>query len=214
MILADDILKALTDSYSSATSNIDNDKQTVNQTVGRTVATKRMKEYAEELKNIKDIRKAEADRYKELYKAELNAQKYSQKVKADLLKQEISHYTSLYNLNNDLHKKQTALLEAERDVYKNINDNGKITLKNQSEIYSLKLKEQQLEKQTAEYKIKKFEENVNKIKKGFETVISHVFKRIDELNNIKVWDNWIKGISDLQTQYESNFTEMSGRLGV
>lgn len=214
MILADDILKALTDSYSSATSNIDNDKQTVNQTVGRTVATKRMKEYAEELKNIKDIRKAEADRYKELYKAELNAQKYSQKVKADLLKQEISHYTSLYNLNNDLHKKQTALLEAERNVYKNINDNGKITLKNQSELYSLKLKEQQLEKQTAEYKIKKFEENVNKIKKGFETVVSHVFKRIDELNNIKVWDNWIKGISDLQTQYESNFTEMSGRLGV
>lgn len=212
--MADDILKALTDSYSSVNTNIDNDKQSINQAVGKTVATRRMREYTEELNKIKDIRNAEADRYKELYKAELNAGKYSQKVKADLLKQEISHYTSLYNLNKQLHEKQTALLEAERNVYKSISDKGKITLQNQFELYSLKVKEQELEKQTAEYKIKKFEENVNKVKKGFETIVSHVFKRLDELDNIKVWNNWSKGITDLQTQYETNFTEISGRLGV
>ena len=212
--MADDILKALTDSYSSVGTNIDNDKQNINHAVGQTVATRRMKEYTEELKKIKEIRNAEANRYKELYKAELNAGKYSQKVKADLLKQEISHYTSLYNLNKQLHEQQTAVLEAERDVYKNINDSGKITLKNQFELYSLKTKEQELEKQTAEYKIKKFEETIDKVKKGFETVVSHLFKRLDELDNIRVWDNWIKGITDLQSQYESNFTEISGRLGV
>ena len=212
--MADDILKALTDSYSSVNTNIDNDKQSINQAVGKTVATRRIREYTEELNKIKDIRNAEAERYKELYKAELNAGKYSQKVKADLLKQEISHYTSLYNLNKQLHEKQTALLEAERNVYKSISDKGKITLQNQFELYSLKVKEQELEKQTAEYKIKKFEENVNKVKKGFETIVSHVFKRLDELDNIKVWNNWSKGITDLQTQYETNFTEISGRLGV
>ena len=93
--MADDILKALSDSYSNASSNMDNDKTNVNEAVGKTVATKRMTEYRKELDDIKKVRNAEADRYKELYKAELNAGKYSQKVKADLLKQEISHYTSL-----------------------------------------------------------------------------------------------------------------------
>lgn len=212
--MADDILKALSDSYSNASSNMDSDKKNVNEAVGKTVATKRMTEYRKELDDIKKVRNAEADRYKELYKAELNAGKYSQKVKADLLKQEISHYTSLYNLNKELHTKQTEILEAERDVYAGINEKGKITLQDQAKLYTLKIKEQNLEKQTAEYKIKKFEENVDKVKKGLTTVVNHIFRDLNELSNIYLFNNWKKGISDLQTQYETNFTEISGRLGV
>ena len=212
--MADDILKALSDSYSNASSNMDSDKKNVNEAVGKTVATKRMKEYAQELENIKKVRNAEADRYKELYKAELNAGKYSQKVKADLLKQEISHYTSLYNLNKELHTEQTKILEAERDVYAGITEKGKITLHNQFELYSLKIKEQNLEKQTIEYRIKQFEKRVDSVKKGLSTVINHIFKDLNELSNIYLFNNWKKGISDLQTQYETNFTEISGRLGV
>lgn len=212
--MAYDILKALSDSYSNASSNMDNDKTNVNEAVGKTVATKRMTEYRKELDDIKKVRNAEADRYKELYKAELNAGKYSQKVKADLLKQEISHYTSLYNLNKELHTKQTEILEAERDVYAGINEKGKITLQDQAKLYTLKIKEQNLEKQTAEYKIKKFEENVDKVKKGLTTVVNHIFRDLNELSNIYLFNNWKKGISDLQTQYETNFTEISGRLGV
>lgn len=212
--MADDILKALSDSYSNASSNMDSDKKNVNEAVGKTVATKRMKEYAQELENIKKVRNAEADRYKELYKAELNAGKYSQKVKADLLKQEISHYTSLYNLNKELHTEQTKILEAERDVYAGITEKGKITLHNQFELYSLKIKEQNLEKQTIEYRIKQFEKRVDSVKKGLSTVINHIFKDLNELSNIYLFNNWKKGISDLQTQYETNFTEISGRLGI
>lgn len=212
--MADDILKALSDSYSNASSNMDNDKTNVNEAVGKTVATKRMTEYRKELDDIKKVRNAEADRYKELYKAELNAGKYSQKVKADLLKQEISHYTSLYNLNKELHTKQTEILEAERDVFAGINEKGKITLQNQAELYTLKIKEQNLEKQTIEYRIKQFEKRVDSVKKGVSTVINHIFKDLNELSNIYLFDNWKKGISDLQTQYETNFTEISGRLGV
>ena len=220
--MADDILKALSDSYNEISDNKDwhagwTEHETLDKTFGDAINlfnSKFSDLLNNEGKNIEKIKQLEAERFETLFENELNAGKYSQKVKADLLKQEISHYTSLYNLNKELHTKQTEILEAERDVYAGINEKGKITLQNQAELYTLKIKEQNLEKQTAEYRIKKFEENVKRVKEGLSKVVDHVFKDLNELSNIYLFNNWKKGISDLQTQYETNFTEISGRLGV
>ena len=166
------------------------------------------------IRAINKIEKEEAKRFENLYKKELESGKYQQKVRADLLQQESQHYTDQYNLKKGLHTKYVNYLEEERDVRERIAKNGKVSLRDASELYSLKVKQQRLERETAEYQIKLFEDKVNKVKSAFGTITNHIFRRLDELNNIKVFDNWRKGITDLKTQYESNFTEISGRLGV
>lgn len=170
--------------------------------------------FEKELKKIEKINNQELKRYESLYKKELELHQYSLKFKKDLYEQESKHYKNIFNLQTGIHEQLVNYKESERNIYKEISKNGKITLQNQFELYSLKIKEQELEKQTAEYKIKKFEENVDKVKKGLTIVINHIFRDLNELSNIYLFNNWKKGISDLQTQYETNFTEISGRLGV
>ena len=170
--------------------------------------------FEKELKEIEKINNQELKRYESLYKKELELHEYSLKFKKDLYEQESKHYKNIFNLQTGIHEQLVNYKENERNIYKEISKNGKITLQNQFELYSLKVKEQELEKQTAEYKIKKFEENVDKVKKGLTTVVNHIFRDLNELSNIYLFNNWKKGISDLQTQYETNFTEISGRLGI
>lgn len=211
--MAEDIFGSLSESYNQVISNLEDDKTNVNKAVGSTIATKSMLAYKEEEDLIKTFRKNEKDHYKYLYEAELKNHKYSQKAKADLLKQEISHYTDVFNLSKKLHEKNVSFLEQERDVREKIAKSGKVSLGNLAEIYTLRKKTEELEKKTLEYKEKKFQETVDNVKKGVKTLIDHIFQYINARDDLNKWTQWKTGISELGTAYETNFNEIAARNG-
>ena len=166
--MAEDIMNLLMQSYTnnaraqtqnmnSAGQNINNMSTFTSNHNMRNIPSSAKPFFEKELKEIEKINNQELKRYESLYKKELELHEYSLKFKKDLYEQESKHYKNIFNLQTGIHEQLVNYKENERNIYKEISKNGKITLQNQFELYSLKVKEQELEKQTAEYKIKKFE---------------------------------------------------------
>ncbi len=215
--MPDDIMKALSESYNRVSDDAYmTEASTLDSIFGDKIdvlSSEMMKLYDAEEKRIEAIKKAEAKRFETLFKNELKAEKFSQKVKADLLKQENDHYTSLYNLKQNLHKKEVTLLEDERKIRQQIAQSGKVTLGDLASLYTKQQEIAKLEKETLEYKEQQFKKGVDTVKQAFGTIIQHIMNYVNEWDNLMRWNQWEKGIKDSGSQYEQNFTEIAGRLG-
>lgn len=222
MFMNDDIMGLLFSTYTDATSaskSIKGDNDVITQMFpglrtnadGTLYGTKGRADA--ERKEIEKIKKAEQDRYANLYKSELEYNKYSQKVKKDLLQQENKQYTELYNLKKKIHEKETTLLEEERNIRQEIANSGKVTLGDLASLYTKQQEIAKLEKETLEYKERQFKKGVDTVKQAFGTIIQHIMNYVNEWGNLLRWNQWEKGIKDSGTQYEQNFTEIAARLG-
>lgn len=222
MFMNDDIMGLLFSTYTDATSaskSIKGDNDVITQMFpglrtnadGTLYGTKGRADA--ERKEIEKIKKAEQDRYANLYKSELEYNKYSQKVKKDLLQQENKQYTELYNLKKKIHEKETTLLEEERNIRQEIANSGKVTLGDLASLYTKQQEIAKLEKETLEYKERQFKKGVDTVKQAFGTIIQHIMNYVNEWDNLMRWNQWEKGIKDSGSQYEQNFTEIAGRLG-
>lgn len=215
--MADDIMKALSDSYNRVADDAYlTDAGTLESIFGEKIdllSSKMMKYYDEEEKRIDAIKQAEVRRFETLFKNEMKYEKYSQKVKADLLQQENQHYTELYNLKKDLHKKEVTLLEDERKIRQQIAQSGKVTLGDLASLYTKHRQIAELEKETLEYKEEQFKKGVDTVKNAFKTIIQHVMNYVNERDNLLRWNQWESGIKNLGSVYEERFTEIAARNG-
>lgn len=171
------------------------------------------KETKEIEKTLKEVKKEEAKRYKEIFKKELELQQYSTRLKNETLKRETDAYTHMYSVKLNQEQKVNSILEQQAKTYKEIGESGKISLGNLAQIYTQRREVEKLEKESIDYKYKQFKERIDKFKTGVETIIDHIFKYIDNRDNLLVWNQWEKGINDFGSQYEQNFTEIAARNG-
>ena len=219
--MADDIVKALSQSYSEVS---DNEKwhtgwdnaETLDKTFGKNIdvlSSQISSLLDNEGKKIEEIKQKEAKRFETLFKNELKAEKFSQKIKSDLLKQENEHYDSLYNLKLKLHEKEVSFLEDERKIRQQIAQSGKVTLGDLAQLYTKQREINELEKQSLEYKEQQFKKGVDNVKQAFRTITDHILKYFNEKDNLLGWNQWETGIKGIGSNYEENFTEIAARNG-
>lgn len=167
-------------------------------------------EFRNELNMIATFAKNERKIFKEIANEEAKQHQLSLKYKNDIYKREQQHYINIYNLKTGLFEKEVKHQEELRDIYKRISEGDRATLGNLAEIYTKRKQIEKVEKESLEYRAKKFEEGVNTFKAGFKKFLTDWANFVTDT----MWLNqWKKGLESLGNEYESRFTEIAGRTG-
>lgn len=168
-------------------------------------------------KNDLDIIQRFADKQKSVFKEiadeEAKLHQLSLQYKRDIFKQESQHYDNIYNLKTGMYKREVSFLERERDIREKIAKDGKTTLGDLAELYTLEREREKERKKSIEAQQEQFKKRVENVKKGISTIFEHIFKLLNSIDDLNVWNNWSKGLKDLGSAYEERFTEIAARNG-
>lgn len=169
--------------------------------------------YADDLNTIKEFAKDQKSKFKEIAKEEAKLHQLSLQYKRDIYEQESQHYNNIYNLKTGMYEKEVSFLEKERDIRKKIADTGKTTVGDLAELYTIEKEREKERRKSIDAQQEHFKKRVENVKKGISTVFEHIFKLINNIDDLNVWNNWSKGLKDLGAAYEERFTEIAARNG-
>lgn len=200
---ANDIFGALNEKYIKSAS-VERDEQK------DTITSGYKTEFRNDLITIQRFAEQERKVFKEIAKEEAKLHQLSLKYKNDIYKKEQQHYVNIYNLKQGLFEKEVKHQEELRDIYERIASGDRATLGNLAEIYTKRKQIEKVEKESLEYRAKKFEEGVNTFKAGFKKFLTDWANFFTDT----MWLNqWKRGLESLGNEYESRFTEIAGRTG-
>ena len=135
---------------------------------------------------IDQLKIKETERYRNLFKLHESQNKLVQEAKIKEANQAIKIAKEMYSLNKGNLEKYTNLSNDLANVYETIAKNDKITLGNLAEIYTLRRKQEEWEKNTIEYREQQFKKGVDTVKKAITTVIQHVMNYVNEKDNVVI----------------------------
>lgn len=182
-----------------------------------------LKAYVEEDKLLKGIQDKRRQFEQEIFAIKIKNNDYSKKEEEKLQRYRLNAYKEEISfLTKDKYNK---IHEQEADIHKQIlEQNGIASDEQLQRLYELKEKEIELNESSLDAQMRQYEQHVkeqqqkdenrvNNLKSGIKNVIKHTVDFFNKQWDMMTWNNLKKSISDLNTQYEANFTEIAGRTG-